>query len=104
MSRVLAQPVVSIGIGADIGIAGTRVLIDKDRGDPSESVALQVRGEPQFAERIGNAVRVVGVDVPYPASKPEGHVQQQAWTERMSVIDGKQVGIGPTGTALTRDR
>ncbi len=74
----------------------------KIAGTPVESVALQVRGEPQFAERIGHAVRVVGVDVPDPASKPEGHVQQQAWTERMSVVDRKQVGIGPTGTALTR--
>ncbi len=58
-------------------------------------------GNPRCAERIGNAVRVVGVDVPYPAGKPEGYVQQQAWTKRVSVIDGKQVGIGPTGTALT---
>jgi hypothetical protein len=88
-------------VGTDVGVAGTRVLIDKDRGYARESVALQVRGESQFGEWVGYAVRVVGVDMPYPARKPEGYIQQQTRTKRMSVINGKQVGIGPTGTALT---
>ncbi len=48
LSGVLAQPVVSVRIGADVGITSTRVLIDKDRWHPLESVALQVRGESQM--------------------------------------------------------
>ena len=52
LSRVLAQPVVSIRIGTDVGRAVIRVLIDKDRGHAGETIALQVRGEPQVAERI----------------------------------------------------
>ena len=80
------------------------ILDEINSGNARESVALQIRGESQRAQRIVNALRVVGIDVPHAASKAEGYVQQQGWTEGVGVVDGKQVRVGPPGTALSRDR
>ena len=47
-------------------------------------------------------MRVVGVDVPDSPCEAECHIQQQGWTERVRVVDGEQVGVGPSRTALAR--
>jgi len=40
LSGVLAQTVIAVGIGADIGVAGRGILVDKDRGHSIEPIGL----------------------------------------------------------------
>ena len=40
LSCVLAEAVIAVGIGTDIGVAGRGVLVDKDRGHSREPIGL----------------------------------------------------------------
>ena len=48
------------------------------------------------------AREVVGVDVPHAAGKPERDVRRQRGSECVGVVDGEQVRIRPSRTALAR--
>ena len=76
LACILTEPVVAVGIRAGARAAVVRIGIYINGGHPRESIALQIRWKSQLSERIVNAVRVVGVDVPHASREAEGHIQQ----------------------------
>jgi len=68
---VLAQAVITIGVSADVGISGRRVLVNKDRRNAVESIGLQIRRETQRPKRIIFAMRVVGISAPDSTSESQ---------------------------------
>ena len=69
LSGVLAQPVIAIRVGSQVGVPCRKIGVEKNRGHAREPVALQIRRKTQRAQRIVDALRVVGVDVPHSARK-----------------------------------
>ena len=96
----MTQSVIAIRIGADVGISGAGILINEDRRDSLESVALQVRRESEVAERIIYSMGIVCIDVPDSAREPQRRIHQQAWAERMRIVNGERMRVGPTRSAL----
>src|SRR5271168_314520 len=53
------------------------------------------------SERIGNALRIIGVNMPSSPRKSQGRIQQQSRGKGVGVVDGKHMGRGSIRAAFT---